>query len=126
MPWACRLIAAPGSAREWLAVRPGDMWFVDDLDEPYMRAAHLAPEHDGKRALVVRLPGPVSFPIYRAPSGGGDAWTVTGTPPAVTLRPSINCHGVYHGYITDGIITDDIEGRRYNDDGTLIRTGQRR
>jgi hypothetical protein len=45
-------------------------------------------------------------------SSNGDGWTVTGTPPLLTARPSILLPG-YHGWLTDGVLSDDLEGRTY-------------
>lgn len=42
----------------------------------------------------------------------GEGWEVSGPPDRLTATPSINTKG-YHGYLTDGVITDDIEGRTY-------------
>lgn len=47
------------------------------------------------------------------PSG---AWTVTvdlaslvvGAKPRITVLPSIDCRGIYHGFLTDGVLTDDL------------------
>lgn len=47
-------------------------------------------------------------------------WTVTGTAPDVTATPSINCVGVYHGFVTNGEVTEDCEGRKFDDFGHLI------
>ena len=41
-------------------------------------------------------------------------WTVTGEPPNITLTPSINVKGAYHGWITNGVISDDCEGRTFD------------
>lgn len=48
-------------------------------------------------------------------------WLVTGELPAVTVNPSVNIPGVYHGWIRGGIISDDCEGRRFTPSGRLIR-----
>jgi hypothetical protein len=40
------------------------------------------------------------------------------------MTPSIHTPGVYHGYLTAGVITDDLDGRRYTDAGAVIRTGR--
>jgi hypothetical protein len=36
------------------------------------------------------------------PAQNGSRWEVTGQPPKITVRPSINVIGVWHGWITDG------------------------
>lgn len=33
--------------------------------------------------------------------------------PCTTVEPSINLHGIYHGFLQQGIITDDCEGRQF-------------
>lgn len=42
-------------------------------------------------------------------------WTVTGNPPNVTLSPSVDVKGAHgwHGFITNGEISDDLGGRKY-------------
>lgn len=46
------------------------------------------------------------------PRGYHDGWTVTGTPPMITVQPSVNYdddeEGVkhYHGFVTNGVIGD--------------------
>lgn len=68
--------------------------------------------------LWVLLPGRSLFCVdtaaYDETRGHhGEGWKVTGTPPTITVTPSINCIGSYHGYIRDGVITDDCEGRTF-------------
>ena len=47
----------------------------------------------------------------RLPDGAG--WTITGEPPHLTAHPSINVIGAYHGWLKDGVLSDDCEGRHY-------------
>jgi len=63
-------------------------------------------------SLVVRLPGGDGWPIDFLSSDGGH-WTRTGVPPRITTSPSVNMKGVYHGWIRDGVITEDCEGRKF-------------
>ncbi len=63
---------------------PGDMW-----REPSLDAA-------GREAWMIVLPGGY---VWCTTDKG---WTVNGTAPAVTVYPSINVHGYWHGWITDG------------------------
>lgn len=67
--------------------------------------------------LPTRGGGAVVFCIDDAPTRDPDAaWTVTvdmnslviGQRPDITVAPSINCVGLYHGYYTNGVITDDL------------------
>ena len=48
-------------------------------------------------------------------SGGRQvpAWTRTGEAPNVTVTPSINNVGRYHGWLTNGVLTDNCEGRKF-------------
>jgi hypothetical protein len=68
---------------------------------------------DKRPPLVVRLPGNIDFCIDQGMLKTRDGWLVTGTAPNITLSPSINVSGLYHGWIKDGVITDDCEGRKY-------------
>lgn len=63
--------------------------------------------------LFITLPCGSLFPANGHndhPQGG---WVVTGEPPNLTMQPSIRVHGGWHGYITNGVISDDVEGRQY-------------
>lgn len=129
MPWACRLI-------EWrkgktgLDLRPGDMWFHSDrfrneagyLNWPFMfsKASKLSDFY--RQNNIHREPVLIWMPCKEVLCvdamcwegtrlyGG---WQVTGEPPLITVSPSINLAGAYHGWIQNGIISDDCEGRTY-------------
>jgi len=62
------------------------------------------------------------FCVDRKPSSGSEGWDVTikgemcdGEPLYITVHPSINCVGSYHGWLKNGIISKDVEGRKYPD-----------
>lgn len=38
-----------------------------------------------------------------------DPWRVTGELPNISMQPSIRVHGGWHGFITDGVLSDDLE-----------------
>ena len=139
MPWTCRVI--PHRTRVSAKYSPvaGDMGYRvtlrswraavrewrekgADRDAPLVRGLsdeYLAQRIDQRPPLTVYLPGCGWFCVDSAPSNGDrSGWNVTGTPPAITVSPSINCEGHYHGWLRDGVITDDCEGRRYIADGT--------
>ena len=42
----------------------------------------------------------------RADEAGDPMWTVTGTPPAITVAPSIHVIGVWHGWIRNGELVE--------------------
>lgn len=116
MSWPIRMRDEPRDANEEMAARVGDMWYEDSTDPGYLAAVrHLA--YLGKRPLIVVLPGLVRFPVYGPATTTGTPWAVEGEPPLLTLTPSINVAGVYHGFIQNGVITDDCEGRKFNEDG---------
>lgn len=130
MPWQCRLIEDPfrPGGPGGKGVRIGDMWYspwktTDDCP-PAIRA-DLSDEYRrdwaGKRPpLVVVVPalshaGYRLIPIdehYTRP-GETHGWAVTGEPPDITCSPSINAIGDWHGFLANGVLSDDVEGRRY-------------
>lgn len=128
MPWTCQMVelAERDMVREvdgWRPVRAGDMWWADpERDNDH--ELQLAPEHAGKRPLLVRLPGLCDFAVYgptwKEGGPGPNGWRVEGEPPNLLISPSINLVGVYHGYIQNGVISDDCEGRRYDADGRRL------
>lgn len=106
------------------AVDPGE-----DLDR-YLRnmeraiGSRYVREHRHLRPpLVLKLPDGTEFDIdFRSSPeihrGAGDGWGCSGTPPLITLTPSVNIIGRYHGWIgcngvPPGWISDDVEGRQF-------------
>lgn len=84
---------------------PGAMW-----EAPWLQnAGHFGP--DGK-SFIVKLPSETPFPIDH-PSSDGSRWERTGAPPRITVTPSINELGRYHGHIRDGVIEPCVDGRRF-------------
>jgi hypothetical protein len=70
--------------------------------------------------LLVFLPGTCLFCVDGMCWSDGNyygGWQVTGTPPLITVDPSINLQGIYHGWIQNGVISDDCEGRQYDETG---------
>jgi hypothetical protein len=73
-------------------------------------------DHRGTRPpLCVRLPSGDEWILdgrtIHADRIGDHGWTVTGAPPALTVSPSINVIGRYHGWLRNGVLSDDCEGR---------------
>ena len=78
----------------------GAMWRSEWL-EPHMAGP------DGI-SLTMVLPDGHHWTID-GPSTSGGGWTRTGTPPMITVRPSILTPH-YHGWLTDGVLSDDLDG----------------
>lgn len=106
----------------------GDAWHASKGDDGqwYMYAdgpifsrhrLTIATQHRGVTPVVVVLPDPnvlsgypycVHSPTMREGQWGSSGWQVTGTihedPPTLTVVPSINIGGGWHGFITNGYI----------------------
>jgi len=84
------------------AERPGAMWFGVGFD--------------GATVWMVTLPGGAIFSQDNI-AIDGTHWQISGSPPNVTVHPSINVmapeHMRYHGWLRDGVLSDDLEGRTY-------------
>jgi hypothetical protein len=52
----------------------------------------------------------------------GPGWRVVGLFPLISANPSINFPGHYHGWVRDGGLTDDVEGRRWDTLQNRIKT----
>jgi hypothetical protein len=63
------------------------------------------------RSLYVKTPSG-GWCIDGPSSNSKKPWTRTGTPPKVSAHPSINMHN-YHGWLQDGVLSDDVEERKY-------------
>ena len=81
---------------------PGAMWREPDWDV------------DGREGWAIVLPNHAGlfYTTMRAPDAEGKRilWDVTGTPPRITVSPSINAGdnpgvGNWHGHINDGVMT---------------------
>lgn len=94
----------------------GDCWY----SEGYRSATHLGKiyktQHAAHRApILIVLPAsagwwcPDCMAYDRNKGHHGDGWQVTGTLPNVTITPSINAIGSYHGWVRAGVLTDDCE-----------------
>lgn len=93
MSLRCRLVDLDEIHSKGEILKPGDMWYspVAGSDQ---------------KVLIVKLPCGDDFaPIHLG-------WDVTGEPPNITVSPSIMDEH-YHGWIKDGVLTDDTDGRTY-------------
>lgn len=91
-----------GSFRLFDELPVGAMWSDDD--------GHL-------HVILPCRSGRTEFDIdghgWRDGAPSKDRWGRSGTPPRVTVSPSINIVGDYHGWVRDGKVTPDCEGRTY-------------
>lgn len=138
MTWTCELVDYPG---DWTEMNVGQMFYGPTYEEACslnenskwdsmlgMYARNLSDyyraNNSGRRPLFVILPDRVPFCMdakcFNGEFYGG--WTVTGEAPVMTVSPSINLGNTYHGWLRDGVISEDCEGRKYDDQGYLIRS----
>jgi hypothetical protein len=119
MTWQCLLIDSPQLTDhgniELDAREVGDMWFApvarDKLKGMHL-TAHYYAVNANRMPLMVLLPGRHFFLIdgqcFNQARGYYDSWIVSGVPPLITVQPSINLEGRYHGYLTAGVIGDPL------------------
>lgn len=118
MRWKCFLVdSKPYLGDEFY--RPGAMWFGERSADPFTYDMWPSDEfmNSSRKPLYVLLPSNARYLEYffidmkdYEDKGG---WRYTGTPPIITVTPSINCVGRYHGYVQDGYVSKDVEGRTY-------------
>lgn len=110
-------------AMNYTDVEPGTCWRIPlsakVFDETYrdLSIDWVSPEFTASGRdylIVVRLPpGGGDFFVDYKSTDGASGWIVTGEMPVITVSPSINAAGAYHGWIQNGVLTDDCEGRKY-------------
>lgn len=132
MPWQCRLVGSREERQQLKDTQPdgrlpiGTMWYHHEgppagtVREPNaFLSVEYYRDHLGKRpALWVRLPNRDDFCLDSVSrdgraDGSGRGWTVTGDAPNVTVSPSINDVGYYHGWLQNGVLSEDVEGRTF-------------
>lgn len=133
MAWQCRMIDKP---KEFDDLQIGDMFYMDVLEDgnPYKwpdywssrkkLSEYYFQNNAHRRPIGVILPGHIMFVVDGKcwnEHGTYGGWTVTGEAPLITVSPSINVAGAYHGFLQNGVISDDVEGRLYDAHGRLIR-----
>jgi len=147
MSWNCRLIeCTPDITAQTLKI--GDMFFFDeakfpnveddpenpDADDPYYwfrmfvepnKLSDFYQQNNSHRPpLLVWLPGRTLFCVdSKCWNSGGyyGGWQVTGDAPCITVSPSIDIGGSYHGFLQNGVIGDDVAGLKFDDSGHIIR-----
>ncbi len=84
---------------------------LDDWEPGMMWPRELVPEGAGHTIVLCRHTYPNGYvhPITwhtKQATADGRPWSVTGEPPNITVSPSINVVGIWHGWIRDGVISD--------------------
>jgi hypothetical protein len=112
--WPLRLVDPADLRARGEQPQPGDVWFAPWLlDVPGLLSVHYERDSRGKRPpIIVRCPDGADWCPDR-PSTNGSGWTVTGDAPRFTASPSIASIGGYHGFLRDGVLTDDVEGKHW-------------
>lgn len=132
MPWKCQAIKrirqgpwekSPTGGRVkrmYYTLADGREVTFKDLPVGSMWHSSIEPHSFGSPSICVVLP---SKTIWRMnhPGTNGHMWQVSGEIPNVTAHPSINFVGIYHGWVQNGVVSDDCEGRRFSQDGYLVK-----
>jgi hypothetical protein len=136
MSWECKIV----EYTDWTEMKIGDMFYGPTESEAYARdlkwdslvrvysknlSNYYRVHNSHRRPLFVVLPGNTLFCVDGQCWSNGECyggWSVTGDAPLITVQPSINLGGVYHGFLQHGIISPDCEGRQYDEHGYLIRS----
>lgn len=115
MPWSLREIANPwGNNPGEGEYDIGSCWRASPLNPESIRSPEW--RASGRDYFIwIVLPSRDLFTPDRLSSNNTSGWTVTGELPTITVTPSIGSRS-YHGFITDGVLGDDVEGRRYGQD----------
>jgi len=142
MSWECKLVDVELKHYNGADYPVGTMFYgptqeeieADSKREKFngwfrLQALHLSEYYKAnnshRRPLFVILPDKILWCIDGCCWSNGEhygGWTVTGEAPNITVQPSINIGGAYHGWLQNGVISDDCEGRKYDEVGHQIRT----
>jgi hypothetical protein len=102
-------------------VQPGECWeepaylnpdSIDYYQEHFFSLEYMRDWMGKRPPISVMLPSGQVWCIDQQASGMKSGWTVTGTIPVLTAAPSILVEG-YHGFLQNGVLTDDLDGRSY-------------
>lgn len=98
--------------------QPGDCWPEPSyLKSPSSLSRQYHEQNSARPPLMVCFPDGNQFCVD-AGFRDGSGWDVRGDVSNLTVTPSIRHFDApgrpgYHGYITNGVITDDCEGKRF-------------
>lgn len=100
--------------------KPGHWWYcswlkkVDGKVPSFLSKFYLETGIQKRDPVCIVLPGGGHW-IIDQKSSNGQGWKVEGEEGKWTVTPSIATDN-YHGHLTNGVLTDDTEGRKYEDD----------
>jgi hypothetical protein len=129
MPFICKLVDIELIRSEGGVLLPGYMWYAPWYIENRCKPSILSKEYYrdwyGKRPpLIVVLPSGTHFMVDKRfsntlNSNRASGWKVTGNAPNISVTPSIHYiydefREGYHGWLSDGMLGDDLEGREYS------------
>lgn len=104
---------------------PGYIPFPINFGRLDRMSPHYFNNNSHRLPIVVFMPSQTFFCLdaleFSKKAFHGSGWAVTGNIENLSVFPSININGCYHGFIQNGIITEDCEGRVYNEQGALKR-----
>lgn len=107
-PWGGEALPDGGGV-PWV---PGTCWRAQPLTPESIQAPEW--QASGRDYFIwIVIPGGSLFSPDRMSSNRVSGWTVTGDLPAISVSPSIGAVD-YHGFVRDGELTDDLEGRTYD------------
>lgn len=128
------LVGEDGSIYNYRDLSPGTIFEVPVNADMNMWPWYLAvdsnlsdyyKQHNShRRPLFIVLPGKDLFLIDGKCWSDGKTyggWTVSGEIPNITVSPSINIGGFYHGWLQNGVVSDDCEGRVFDSLGYKIK-----
>lgn len=123
-------VTADGREIAFQDMIPGTMFYVpENADLTQWPWYNVTPDHlssyyhqnnRSRRPLFVVLPGKELFLVDGQCWKDGQrygGWEVSGSAPNITVHPSINIGGCYHGWLKNGEVSPDCEGRVYDDEG---------
>lgn len=129
MSWTLRHISHPQDVGPE-NLKPGDWWFcpwfTKNGSAPAFASDDYVKNHLGRRPMIcIRLPGGTDLLLDGKEgaetgqgfvvAGGEGCWSAA---PAIAVPGWRNAQGKdvrkpYHGYLTNGILSDDVDGREY-------------
>jgi hypothetical protein len=146
MVWQCRLVEFERET-SGKSMQVGDMFFAPTAEEvaadealpedqqlglwwpyahckPYKLSPFYKANNAHRRPLLIFMPGRVLWCVdgrqFRDGNYLDTGWVVRGEAPNITVFPSVDMGSIYHGFIQNGIIQDDVSGGKYDDIGRRI------